>query len=52
LTAEGLTAGSPAASVAERAEIARQVRSASTSFYWAMRLLAKPRREAMFAVYA
>jgi phytoene synthase len=47
-----LTAESPAASVAERAEIARQVRSASTSFYWAMRLLAKPRREAIFAVYA
>jgi len=52
LTAEGLTADLPAASVAERAEIARQVRSASTSFYWAMRLLARPRREAMFAVYA
>jgi squalene synthase HpnD len=52
LIAEGLTAESPAASVAERAEIARQVRSASTSFYWAMRLLAKPRREAIFAVYA
>lgn len=52
MTAEGLTAEPPAASVAERAEIARQVRSASTSFYWAMRLLAKPRREAIFAVYA
>lgn len=37
---------------AERADIARQVRTASTSFYWAMRLLARPRREAMFAVYA
>jgi presqualene diphosphate synthase len=42
----------PTASAAERAEIARQVRAASTSFYWAMRLLARPRREAMFAVYA
>ena len=42
----------PAATAAERAEIARQVRSASTSFYWAMRLLARQRREAIFAVYA
>jgi presqualene diphosphate synthase len=42
----------PTATAAERAEIARRVRTASTSFYWAMRLLAPPRREAMFAVYA
>jgi presqualene diphosphate synthase len=47
LTAELSTASAP-----ERAEIARQVRAASTSFYWAMRLLARARREAMFAVYA
>jgi phytoene synthase len=47
-----LIAELPTATSAERAEIARQVRSASTSFYWAMRLLARPRREAIFAVYA
>jgi presqualene diphosphate synthase len=47
-----LTAELPAASVGERADIARQVKSASSSFYWAMRLLARPRREAIFAVYA
>jgi presqualene diphosphate synthase len=40
------------ASATERADIARQVRDASSSFYWAMRLLARPRREAIFAVYA
>ena len=39
-------------SPAERADIARNVRDASSSFYWAMRLLARPRREAIFAVYA
>ncbi len=32
--------------------IARQVKKASTSFYWAMRLLPRARREAIFAVYA
>ncbi len=32
--------------------IAAQVRAASTSFYWAMRLLPRARREAIFAVYA
>jgi presqualene diphosphate synthase len=37
---------------ATRAEIEAQVVAAGTSFYWAMRLLPKPRREAMFAVYA
>ncbi|MFW6077442.1 MAG: squalene/phytoene synthase family protein, partial [Hyphomicrobiales bacterium] len=47
-----MTAELGTATAAERAEIARQVRAASTSFYWAMRLLARPRREAMFAVYA
>jgi squalene synthase HpnD len=35
-----------------RAEIRARVAAASTSFYWAMRLLRKERREAMFAVYA
>lgn len=37
---------------AEREDIARQVRAASTSFYWAMRLLPQDRRDAIFAVYA
>ena len=32
--------------------IAGQVKKASTSFYWAMRLLPRERREAIFAVYA
>lgn len=30
----------------------RRVRRSGSSFYWAMRLLPRPRREAMFAVYA
>jgi phytoene synthase len=36
----------------ERADIARLVKGASTSFYWAMRILPRHRREAIFAVYA
>lgn len=36
----------------ERRKIAKQVKAASTSFYWAMRLLPKERRHAIFAVYA
>ena len=36
----------------DQAEISRQVRAASTSFYGAMRILEKPRREAIFAIYA
>jgi phytoene synthase len=47
-----LSAELPTASSSERAEIARQVRAASTSFYWAMRLLSRTRRDAIFAVYA
>jgi len=47
---ETLAAGASAAS--EARSIARTVRDASTSFYWAMRLLPKPQREAMFAVYS
>lgn len=31
---------------------ARAAHRAGTSFYWAMRLLSRPRREAMFALYA
>ena len=37
---------------AARAAIRAQVVAAGTSFYWAMRLLPRARREAMFAVYA
>ena len=37
---------------ATRAEIRDRVLAAGTSFYWAMRLLPPPRRDAMFAVYA
>lgn len=33
-------------------QIARSVRASGTSFYWAMRLLPRPRRHAMFAIYA
>ena len=47
---ETLPAATSAAS--EARSIARTVRDASTSFYWAMRLLPKPQREAMFAVYS
>ncbi len=35
-----------------REEIRAQVVAAGTSFYWAMRLLPRARRDAMFAVYA
>ena len=35
-----------------REAIRRRVAAAGTSFYWAMRLLPKQRREAMYAVYA
>lgn len=37
---------------AEARIIAQTVRDASTSFYWAMRILPKSQRRAMFAVYA
>ncbi|MEM1199536.1 MAG: squalene/phytoene synthase family protein, partial [Pseudomonadota bacterium] len=42
----------PASLAVERRKIAKQVRKASTSFYWAMRILPKERRHAIFAVYA
>ena len=32
--------------------IEEKVRQAGTSFYWGMRILEKPRRAAMYAVYA
>src|SRR5690606_1475246 len=34
------------------ARVAEIVRRSGTSFYWAMRLLPAPKRNAMFAVYA
>jgi phytoene synthase len=37
---------------AEQEEVRTRVEASGTSFYWAMRLLPKPRREAMYAVYA
>ena len=40
------------ADLSDRQEIARRVLAASTSFYWAMRLLPADRRAAIFAVYA
>ena len=36
----------------ENRNIAQTVRDASTSFYWAMRILPKDQRDAMFAVYS
>ena len=36
----------------DRDQIARHVKKASSSFYWAMRILRKPKRDAIFAVYA
>ncbi len=36
----------------DRDAIAKKVKKASSSFYWAMRILQKPKREAIFAVYA
>jgi len=38
--------------IALRAAIRDKVAAAGTSFYWAMRLLPEPRREAMYAIYA
>ncbi len=46
------TEAQPVSERQARKLIARQVRKASTSFYWAMRLLPRARREAIFAVYA
>lgn len=36
----------------DRGKIAQRVKQASSSFYWAMRILQKPKRDAIFAVYA
>lgn len=52
MAASGQTANPSASHLNERDEIARQVRDASTSFYGAMRILPRARREAIFAVYA
>ena len=35
-----------------RAAVRARVEAAGTSFYWAMRVLPEPRRDAMFAIYA
>jgi phytoene synthase len=35
-----------------KAHVQRVVRRSGTSFYWAMRLLPRPKREAMYAIYA
>ncbi|MGH7073544.1 MAG: presqualene diphosphate synthase HpnD [Stellaceae bacterium] len=47
-----MTAVAAASPEALKAEIRTKVASAGSSFYWAMRLLPKERRDAMFAVYA
>ncbi len=44
--------GPMTAEAAATAEIRRIVEGAGSSFYWAMRLLPRERREAMYAVYA
>lgn len=41
-----------AAAVAPRADVRSLVARSGTSFYWAMRLLPRQQREAMFAIYA
>ncbi len=41
-----------AAALDPAAETEALVKGARTSFYWAMRLLPRPRREAMYAIYA
>ena len=46
------TAGAPASAAADAAHVAALVAASGSSFYWAMKLLERPRREAMFAVYA
>ena len=38
--------------IALRAAIRDRVKAAGTSFYYAMRMLPEPRREAMYAIYA
>ena len=42
----------PEASTADLEEVRRLVESAGTSFFWAMRLLERDKREAMYAIYA
>ncbi|MGI9462999.1 MAG: presqualene diphosphate synthase HpnD [Aestuariivirgaceae bacterium] len=52
MSSPGSTIIEPHVGADDQAEIARQVRAASTSFYGAMRILGRSRREAIFAVYA
>src|ERR1700757_768857 len=47
----GALAGGPGEAVL-RQTIRQRVEAAGTSFYWAMRLLPKHRRDGMYAVYA
>lgn len=47
-----LTTDRPAVTAEERGRVDAMVRQASTSFYWAMRLLPGEKRRAIFAVYA
>ncbi len=52
MASTGQPAQTPDVTEADRAAIAELVRAASTSFYGAMRILPRRRREAIFAVYA
>lgn len=52
---DGFTAPPPLGTASDapaRAQMRSIVAGAGTSFFWAMRLLPKPKREAMFALYA
>jgi phytoene synthase len=49
---EGALPGAAAVSGAAIPTIADRVRRSGTSFYWAMRLLPRERRQAMYAIYA
>jgi presqualene diphosphate synthase len=44
--------GAPETTAEARAAVRARVEAAGTSFYWAMRVLPEPRRDAMFAIYA
>ncbi len=54
MTSSALAAAEPGpeASAADLEEVRRLVESAGTSFFWAMRLLERDKREAMYAIYA
>ena len=50
--AESRTLDTPFDLLADREAVTERVRASGTSFFWAMRFLPKPKREAIFAVYA